>query len=272
MNRYRVLGCALLLSCGTSDRPSFFSHVIPAIHSSWEQSQRYYIPSYRESGFPAPAGILLRSGATPCIPVVIDSVQSFDSLVALTFDACSTLRPPQADTSVIFYLLRTQTPATFFLGGRWMEAFPDLTRRIAETSFFEIGNHSYVHGHLNEVNVERLRWEIRYTQDIAWKVTGVIPRWFRAPYLEADVRVVSAAAEEGLTVIGGNLPSGDPDSMMTAEMLVNRIDRLARPGSIIIMHANRGGQHTAAALSPIIAALRKKGLRPVTMSKLTEGK
>lgn len=270
--RYGLIGFASFIACRVRDEPSFFSRAVPAIRSSWDESKRYYVPSYHEPGFPAPSGIFRRSRLESREPVVIDSVQSADSMVALTFDACSTFRRPQADTSVIFQLLRSRTPATFFLGGRWMEAFPDLTRLIAETPFFEIGNHSYAHGHMNDVGRERMQWEIRYTQDVAWKLTGVAPRWFRAPYLEAGLDVVNIAADEGLTVVGGNLPSGDPDSMMTARLLVDRLARRVKPGSIIILHANRGGRHTAEALPKIIALLQTKGLHPVTMSTLVEEK
>ncbi len=197
----------------------------------------------------------------------IDSVATKDSVVALTFDACSTLHPPRADTSVIYQLLRSKTPATFFLGGRWVEAFPELTRKIAGTSFFEIANHSYVHGHLTKVSPKRRRWEIRYTQDIIAWTTGITPRFFRAPYLESDSAVAATVAAEGLCMVAG-VATGDPDSMMTAARLVQRVSKLARPGRIFIMHTNRGGWHTAEALPSIIAQLQRKGYRLVTMSEL----
>jgi peptidoglycan-N-acetylglucosamine deacetylase len=56
-----------------------------------------------------------------------------------------------------------------------------------------------------------------------------------------------------------DFPSGDPDRRITRERLVAWVLAKARPGSIIVMHMNRRGWHTAEALPEIIAGLRAKG-------------
>jgi len=262
-----VLGCVFLLGCQSRQDTGFFKRTLPAIRESLNLAHSVYVPAYSEQGFPAPAGIYRRMHLIPRLPRRIDSIATSDSVVALTFDACSTLRSPRADTSVIYQLLRSKTPATFFLGGRWVEAFPDLTRLMARTPFFEIANHSYAHGHLDSVSQERLLWEIRYTQDIIAATTGEPPVFFRAPYLESDSTVARVVAQEGLILIAGTA-TGDPDSLMTATLLTRRVDKLARPGSIFILHTNPGGWHTAEALHSIIDALNRKGLHPVTMSEM----
>ena len=72
----------------------------------------------------------------------------------------------------------------------------------------------------------------------------------------------------GLIVIQYDLPSGDPDSLISEQAIVRYVSSMARGGSIIVMHVNTRGWHTAEALPEIIANLRKKGYSFVTVSRL----
>ena len=45
-----------------------------------------------------------------------------------------------------------------------------------------------------------------------------------------------------------DLASGDPDSQATSDRLIEYVVRKARNGSIVVMHANGRGWHTAEAL------------------------
>ncbi|MBX7152162.1 polysaccharide deacetylase family protein [bacterium] len=190
--------------------------------------------------------------------------------IALTFDACSTLLPSRVDSTVIEILIRTGAPATLFLGGKWVQDRPDDARFLATIPFFEIGNHSYLHGHLTRVSDERLQDEIRWTQEIIYTVTGVVPKFFRPPYIEYDDRVIQTAAALGLTTIVGDIPSGDPDPHATKERLITQILNGVKSGTIVIMHMNKGGKHTAEALPETIRLLRENGYELVTMSGLLE--
>lgn len=188
--------------------------------------------------------------------------------IALTFDACSTLLPSRTDSAVIEILIRSGTPATLFLGGKWVLDRPDDARFLTNIPFFEIGNHSYLHGHLTRVSDERLRDEIRLTQEIIYTVTGVAPQFFRPPYIEYDDRVIQAASSFGLTTVIGDVPSGDPDPNATKDKLIAEILHGVKTGSIVIMHMNQGGKHTAEALPETIRLLRENGYELVTMSDL----
>jgi peptidoglycan/xylan/chitin deacetylase (PgdA/CDA1 family) len=50
--------------------------------------------------------------------------------------------------------------------------------------------------------------------------------------------------------------------------MTDAVTRRCRPGSIIIMHVNGRGWHTAEALPEILRRLRAKGYRFVTVSQL----
>src|SRR6266403_4414197 len=75
--------------------------------------------------------------------------------IALTFDADMTegmesqLQSGEVTSyynkKVIDILNQTQTKATLFLTGMWIEMYPDEARELAQNPLFELGNHSYSH-------------------------------------------------------------------------------------------------------------------------------
>ncbi len=188
--------------------------------------------------------------------------------VALTFDACSTRQPSHYDENVTRVLVATNTPATIFLGGKWVEDEKEQARYLASLPTIEIGNHTYDHPHLTLLSDERIRDEIEHAQKALLETTGRRATLFRPPYGEYDDRVVRIAARMGLVTIEYDLASGDPDKHATKDKLVEYVTSMARNGSIIVMHINRRGWHTAEALPEIIAILRKRGFKLVTVGEL----
>lgn len=204
----------------------------------------------------------------PVPPIVFSHGDRNRKEIALTFDACSTRKPSRYDERVTKVLLETKTPATIFLGGKWMLDEPEHTKLLASSPLFELGNHTFLHPHLTEVSDARVKEELRRTQDAMYSLTGRQPMLFRPPYGEYNERVVRLAAEMGLTTIEYDLPSGDPDVHATKERLIDYVTWKARPGSIIVMHINARGWHTAEALPEIIEKLRRRGFTFVTVSQL----
>jgi peptidoglycan-N-acetylglucosamine deacetylase len=198
----------------------------------------------------------------PYQPVEADTISRLEASgrrVALTFDACSTLDRSFYDDRVTRALIETNTPATLFISGRWAETHLRQMRVLAQNPLFEIANHSYTHPHLTEVPPERQREELLWTQQILYSLTGRVPRFFRPPYGEVDPELADQAGQAGLRTVEFDFPSGDPDRHVTRDRLVAWVLAKARPGSIVVMHMNRRGWHTAEALPEIIAGLRAKG-------------
>ncbi len=188
--------------------------------------------------------------------------------VALTFDACATHSRSGYDERVLSVLLEMKTPATLFLSGKWVIEHRSQTQFLAKHIQFEIGNHSFIHPHCTEISAGRLQRELTLTQQILFTVTGKQPTLFRAPYGEFDERVLHAAAQQGLTTVQYDLPSGDPDTNATKEKLIEYVSTMTKNGSVIVMHMNGRGWHTAEALPEIIDRLRKRGFIFVTVSEL----
>jgi peptidoglycan/xylan/chitin deacetylase (PgdA/CDA1 family) len=204
----------------------------------------------------------------PIAPRVVFHGARNRRLIALTFDACSTRAPSYYDERVTQVLIDKKVPATIFLGGKWIEDNVEHARYLASLPQFELGNHTFLHPHLTQVSNARLREELAWDQALLYTVTGRQATLFRAPYGEYDARVVDYAAQAGMTTVQYDLASGDPDVHIAKEQLIKYVVDAARPGSIVVMHINRRGWHTAEALPAIIDALRLRGFEFVTVSEL----
>ena len=188
--------------------------------------------------------------------------------VALSFDACPTGSKNEFSTAIANILLETKTPATIFLSGRWVEHDSAATRLLASDSLIELGNHSYTHPHLTRMSLGKMKQELERTQKIINDLTGQRPFLFRAPYGEVSDTLINVARELGLATVQFDVESGDPDTAFTAEKLTKWVTEKSRNGSIVIMHINNRGWHTAQALPTIIQFLRDRGYKLVKVSAL----
>jgi peptidoglycan/xylan/chitin deacetylase (PgdA/CDA1 family) len=258
--RYRQWRIAIVLLSGLSGGCALLSPPVPQHDEHVVGAPLPYEPPL--------AGVQ----AAPALPVVAPQVVTNGprrkKKIALTFDACSTQGPGQFDERVIRALIDMQVPATLFLGGKWMEEHPDETQALANFPQFELGNHTYLHPHLLRESDERVREELARTQDVLFTLTGRQATLFRAPYGELDARVARLGADAGMIAIQYDLASGDPDPRISAKRLIDYVSDQARNGSIVVMHMNGRGWHTAEALPRIVLRLRKKGYKFVTVSEL----
>jgi len=189
--------------------------------------------------------------------------------VALTFDLCQTKGVRSGfDRKIIDILRETGTPATFFLGGLWMRDHIAETRMLAADTRFELGNHSWSHPDFSQIPAEKIAGEVEETQRIMWKILGYQGTLFRLPYGRYSDTALAVIGDRGLYTIQWDVVSGDPDPNVTAGRMTAWVTDQARPGSIIIMHANGRGWHTAEALPVIIRSLRSQGYVLVTVSDL----
>ncbi|MBI5823150.1 MAG: polysaccharide deacetylase family protein [Chloroflexi bacterium] len=201
--------------------------------------------------------------------VLITSGDWVEPYIALTFDLCQDPDYPAGyDAAIVDVLTRYAVPATFFMGGDWMRTHPEETKALASNPTFELGNHSWSHPNFETLSPEAMSQEIEMTEDALFQLTGKHSRLFRLPsgtYNDLSLQVI---AEHGLYTIQWDSVSGDPDPAFDAATILAEVQRTARKGSIVIMHANGRGWHTAEALPSIIEYLQNKGLTLVTVSQL----
>jgi peptidoglycan/xylan/chitin deacetylase (PgdA/CDA1 family) len=204
----------------------------------------------------------------PIGPGIIAHIRTQSPVVALTFDLCQTQKPAGYDAKIVKILKDTHTPATFFPCGRWLETHRDVAQGLASWPGFEVGNHSYIHPHLPRLDQDAIREQLQRTQDIAYSLTNKPPRVFRCPYGEYNADVLHVAATMGLHVIQWDVETGDPDPHTSADEILRLVKQRTHPGSIIIMHANGRGWHSAEALPSVLEWIASKGWWCVTVSDL----
>jgi len=201
-------------------------------------------------------------------PLIVEHGPRDTKRVALTFDACPTGREDEYDERVVAVLVQEKVPATLFMSGRWVEKNKDTVKSLAANPQFEIANHAFWHLHMLEKDDERILRELKRTQDIIRKVTGMRPKYFRPPFGEVDDRLVRLAAQAGLVTVQYDIASGDPDPGLSAKRIVRGVVGEAKGGSIVVFHMNENGPRTSEVLPEVIQQLRDKGFELVTVGEL----
>ncbi len=191
--------------------------------------------------------------------------------IALTFDLCETEGDLAGyDSQIIQILNKTQTPATLFLGGLWMRNHQTETLELGSNPLFELGNHSWSHADFSAISRDEMDQQILLAQQTMYDLLGYQTNLFRLPYGTYTDEALNAINDQGLYIIQWDDVSGDPDPDIDAKEMTAWVLQQAQPGSIIIMHANGRGWHTAEALPRIIQSLREEGFTLVTISDLLQ--
>ena len=195
-----------------------------------------------------------------------------DKAVALTFDLCQTVSPIAGyDGAIVDYLRAEDVAATFFAAGRWLETHKARAEQLAGDRRFLLANHSFAHPDLHAASAGRVQSEILLTEaalaatrEAAAKTCPASApaapmRLFRFPYGSCTASGVAAANAIGSVVIQWDTVSGDPDGT-SARSIVRNVFSTVRPGSIVVMHANGRGTHTAEALHRSFRSSRPRAI------------
>ncbi len=207
-------------------------------------------------------------------------------VVALTFDADMTPKMLKElksgkvnswyNSAVIATLKKEHVPATLFLTGMWIEAYPVTTKELSKDPLFELGNHSYSHGGfrapcygLNITKESNDNLEIEKTDMLLKKYTTTYVKLFRFPGLCFDSEDIKKVEKQGYVVIGGNVHGGD-GFQKNVDKIVYAVVNHVHPGSVVILHMHGGpdAPQTANALPLIVQKLRAKGFTFVKVSDL----
>lgn len=185
--------------------------------------------------------------------------------IALTFDD-----GPGPDTAAVMRVLRRwHATATFFEIGTKVQTEPATVAAQARAGF-AIEDHTVNHRGLGGLPAAAQRAEIHGSAQRLRRAGAPYPRLFRPPYGRFDKTTVATARSLGMLTVLWTLDSRDylrPGS----PAIVNRVLRGAVPGAIVLMHDGGGDRaQTVAALPRIIARLRHRGYRLVTVRQLLQ--
>jgi peptidoglycan/xylan/chitin deacetylase (PgdA/CDA1 family) len=193
--------------------------------------------------------------------------------VALTFDAEHPDRPhrPGVAEGLLDVLAERSVRSTWFLQGRWVEACPEVARRVAAGGHL-IGNHSFYHARLPLLHDEGLETDIRSAEAVIREVVGADPRpWFRCPFGAGsdDPRVLAAIAALGYRDVGADVVLEDWEPERTGPAIVAdalRETPAVGDGAVVLFHGWPPG--TLDALPAVIDGLAALGASFVRIDEL----
>lgn len=194
--------------------------------------------------------------------------------IALTFDAEHPDRPrcrPGVQDEILDVLERLDVRATFFIQGRWAEAYPATGSRIAAAGHV-VGSHSFYHARLPLLSDAGLVADIAGAERAIVDATGVSPApWFRCPFGAGhdDPRVIEAIRSAGYRNVHWDVWAEDWEPDRTAAGIESQVatDALAvGDGAVVLLHT--WPEPTVEALPGLIGRLRAGGARLVAIDAL----
>jgi peptidoglycan-N-acetylglucosamine deacetylase len=176
---------------------------------------------------------------------------------------------PYPDTPAFVRMLAaSHAQATFFMIGR------QITTTYRSTMLHELregdvlGDHTFTHPDLTRT--PDVRGQLERTLARIRTLSGYTPCVFRPPYGDYDDSVLAIARSLGLATVTWNVDPSDYVQPGT-RTIEQRVLAQVQPGSIIISHDGGGPRaQTLAAYPAIIAALRRRGYRIVTIPQLLD--
>jgi len=156
-----------------------------------------------------------------------------------------------------------QVPATFFLIGKQVTPFRETVALEARGN--AVGNHTFHHTQLTAVSLVDAGHEIADTSKAITAITHQPVRLLRPPLGSRNPGVDAVARAEGVLEVHWDIDVHDIEGA-NAQKVLAAINHQAKPGSIILMHEN--APQTLGSLGAIVAAVRARHLRPVTVPQL----
>jgi cellulose synthase/poly-beta-1,6-N-acetylglucosamine synthase-like glycosyltransferase/peptidoglycan/xylan/chitin deacetylase (PgdA/CDA1 family)/spore germination protein YaaH len=191
--------------------------------------------------------------------------------VAITFDDGP---DPQWTPKILDALKKEHATGTFFIIGSEAQNNMRLLRRVYNEGN-EIGNHTFLHPDISDVNKTYMKVELNLTERLFAGVLGIKTLLFRPPYsidqepdTEDQVRPLEITQSLGYLTIGDKI---DPNDWQrpSAEEITASVMRQLGDGNIILLHDGGGDRsQTVRAIPMIVEGLRSRGYEIVPVSEL----
>ena len=188
----------------------------------------------------------------------IRAEKTITAKVALTFDDGP---HPVYTPQLLDGLNERGVHATFFVVGKNILGNEALLKRM-ETEGHLIGNHTYSHVKLSELDIARACAEVEKTNALICEVTGKEPEFIRPPF--GEWKKAMECSFEMIPVLW-DVDSLDWTTKNTA-LVVERVLKDTKPGDIILLHDYY--QSSVDAALEIVDALTERGYKFVTVDEL----
>jgi peptidoglycan-N-acetylglucosamine deacetylase len=183
--------------------------------------------------------------------------------IALTFDD----GPGPYTPRIIDILRRAKVPATFFEVGVLERYFHASTTAIVAAGDV-IGDHTEAHAPMSRLSAFDQREQILEDAAVLGEYGAGFPRLFRPPYGLFNASTLALLRRYRMLMVLWTVDTNDY-RRPGVKAIVHAAVAGARPGAIILMHDAGGNRaETVAALPKVIAALRARHYRLVTVPRL----
>ena len=193
-------------------------------------------------------------------------LQTRQHVVALTFDGGGN---SDGVKSILATLRRERVPATFFLTGHFVRAYPAIARAIGRR--YPVANHTVNHAHLTAMSNGAVAREITRANFLIRRATGRDTHpLFRFPYGDRDPRTLAICHRLGYASVRWTVDTWGwmGASSQSPPGAVRRVLDHLVPGEIVLMHLGSSRDRTTIdtkALPGVIRAVRARGYRFVTL-------
>lgn len=183
--------------------------------------------------------------------------------IALTFDD----GPGPYTPGILAILRREHVPATFFEVGVMERYFYASTAAIVADGDV-IGDHTELHAPMSRLSVSGQRAQLLDQAAAIEREGASFPRLFRPPYGLWNANTLALLRRYGMLMVLWTVDTSDYRRPGVSAIVTAALAG-ARPGAIILLHDAGGDRsETAAALPRIIAGLRRRHYRLVTVPRL----
>lgn len=190
---------------------------------------------------------------------------SQEKVIALTFDDGPWIETPK----VLGILKEYDVKATFFMIGQHVQTYPDIAKQVVAAGH-AIGNHTW-HHYTHQMDRDTAAAEIDRTSERIFQVTGAKTLLFRPPAGRLENGLAEYAQNQKNVVVMWSTDPRDWMESTSPQSLVKAVLDNAQPGGIVLLHDGGGNRsRTLQALPPIIAELKLRGYRFVTVPELLE--
>lgn len=183
--------------------------------------------------------------------------------VSISFDD----GPVENSLEILKVLDKYNVKTAFFCIGKNIKQYPDIFREIIDKGHI-VGNHTYSHTRkMGALSVSTVIKEIEDCNKIAEETARVKMKLFRPPFGIVSPKTQNALQQTGMQSIGWSIRSFDA-VLSSEEIILNRIKKRLKPGSIILLHDNN--TKTVNILEQLLLFLKNNHYEVVRPDKLLE--
>lgn len=196
--------------------------------------------------------------------IVPEDITNKKNVVLLTIDD----GPSKRTKEIMDILKNHNAKAIFFINGMHDKNNVGVIEQIIQEGF-TVGNHTWSHLNLKkEKDLNIIEKEIIDDSLLINKLTGTLPRFFRAPYGESNTYIRNFVKENGMIFMdwSGSVIDWDK-STIEKDVFISNVTLNLRSGLIILIHEH---PWSVANLDGLLTALEAKGYTYVDPENIIE--